>query len=108
MSPRHRDGHSSSHVTASSLRALASVGFQPVGVVVGNSTTHIARPVGVGLDSRVSTFSRSFWGDRGAEDRKRSARNKLGGWARLREILPIWRRTRAPTLPAGEHSRDSG
>jgi hypothetical protein len=55
----------SAQVTASSLRALTAVGFQPVGVVFGNSMTHIARPIAVGIDSRLSTFARGFRGDRG-------------------------------------------
>jgi len=41
------------------------VGFRPVGVVLGNSTAHIARPIGVGIDSRLSTFARGFRGDTG-------------------------------------------
>jgi hypothetical protein len=62
--PSRRAAHST-QVTASSLRALTAVGFQPVGVVFGNSTTHIARPIGVSIDSRLSTFARGFRGDRG-------------------------------------------
>jgi hypothetical protein len=57
--------HASSHVAASSLRALSSVGFHPVGVVIGNSATHIARPLSLGAGNRLSTFSRSFSGDAG-------------------------------------------
>jgi uncharacterized protein YbjQ (UPF0145 family) len=64
MSTR-REAFMSTHLTASSLRALTAVGFRPVGVVLGNSTTHIARPIGVGLDSRLSTLVRGFRGDRG-------------------------------------------
>jgi hypothetical protein len=65
----NRAGHgperTSTHSSAASVRMLASVGFQPVGVVIGNSTTHIARPAALGAQSRLSTLSRSFTGDRG-------------------------------------------
>jgi uncharacterized protein YbjQ (UPF0145 family) len=41
------------------------VGFHPVGVVIGNSSTHIARPLTLGAGNRLNTFSRSFSGDVG-------------------------------------------
>jgi len=55
----------SSEVTASSLRALTSVGFVPLGVVIGNSTTHIARAMSAGGESRISNAARSFASDDG-------------------------------------------
>jgi Putative heavy-metal-binding len=55
----------SSHVSASSVRALIGVGFHPVGVVIGNSSIHIARPVALGTKSRLNTMARSFQGDAG-------------------------------------------
>jgi hypothetical protein len=63
--PEREATRRSSHVSASSVRTLSAVGFQPVGVVIGNSTTHIARPMTLGAESRLSTFSRSFGGDAG-------------------------------------------
>jgi hypothetical protein len=48
------------------VRALSTVGFQPVGVVIGNSATHIARPMALAAGNRLNTFSRSFSGDAGA------------------------------------------
>ncbi len=44
----------SQHVSAASLRALGPAGFIPCGVVFGNSTMHIARPVAIGVQSRLS------------------------------------------------------
>jgi hypothetical protein len=44
---------------------LSSVGFNPVGVVIGNSAAHIARPLTLGAGNRLNTFSRSFSGDVG-------------------------------------------
>jgi uncharacterized protein YbjQ (UPF0145 family) len=64
-SPNGDDLRTSSHVSASSLRALSSIGFHPVGVVIGNSATHIARPLTLGAGNRLNTFSRSFSGDVG-------------------------------------------
>jgi uncharacterized protein YbjQ (UPF0145 family) len=60
-----RSEHRSPHVTASSIRALTSVGFHPVGVVLGNSSMHIARPLAIRAGNRLSTFVRSFRGDGG-------------------------------------------
>jgi uncharacterized protein YbjQ (UPF0145 family) len=59
--------HTSPHVAASSVRALTSVGFHPVGVVLGNSSMHIARPLAVRAGNRLSTSIRSFRGDEGDE-----------------------------------------
>jgi hypothetical protein len=84
------DLRTSSHVSASSLRALSSVGFFPVGVVIGNSATHIARPLTLGAGNRLNTFSRSFSGDVGdvlppaiqrAQDGNGGARGGGGGGA---------------------------
>jgi len=50
----------SSEVTASSLRALNSIGFIPLGVVIGNSTTHVARVMSSGAKSRISNAARGF------------------------------------------------
>jgi uncharacterized protein YbjQ (UPF0145 family) len=66
MRGRSRDVRRSSEVSSASLRALTSVGFFPVGVVIGNSTTHIARPLSIGADSRVSSALRGFAGDDGS------------------------------------------
>ena len=89
-SPNGDDLRTSSHVSASSLRALSSVGFHPVGVVIGNSATHIARPLTLGAGNRLNTFSRSFSGDVGdvlppaiqrAQDGNEGTRGVGGGGA---------------------------
>jgi hypothetical protein len=47
------------------VRALSTVGFHPVGVVIGNSAIHIARPMALAAGNRLNTFNRSFSGDTG-------------------------------------------
>jgi len=63
VSGRPGEIRSSSQASAASLRALVSVGFVPAGVVFGNSTTHIARPLAVRAESRASSLTRGFAGD---------------------------------------------
>ncbi len=53
----------SQHVSAASLRALGPAGFIPCGVVFGNSAMHIARPVAIGVQSRLSAAWRGWEGD---------------------------------------------
>jgi hypothetical protein len=53
----------SPHVSAASMRALTSAGFAPVGVVFGNSTVHLARPMSLGTESRFTGAWRGFRGD---------------------------------------------
>jgi hypothetical protein len=62
------------------------VGFQPVGVVIGNSAVHIARPLTLGAGNRLNTLSRSFSGDVGevlppAIQRSQSGEGGTGGGA---------------------------
>ncbi len=66
--PDTRQGHgpetkTSTHVSAASLRALASAGFSPLGVVFGNTSVHVARPVALGAKSRLTGFGRGWSGD---------------------------------------------
>ena len=74
MSPKTK---TSSHVSAASLRALTSAGFSSLGVVFGNASVHLARPVGLGTESRLTGAWRGFGGDR-PEDVPSSIRTAQG------------------------------
>jgi uncharacterized protein YbjQ (UPF0145 family) len=50
-------------VSAAALRALSLAGFSPLGVVFGNASVHLARPVTLGAKSRLTAFGRGWSGD---------------------------------------------
>ena len=68
----------SSHVSAASMSALTSAGFSPIGVVFGNSTVHLARPMSLGTESRLTGAWRGFGGD--SPDQVPSAIRSAQGW----------------------------
>ena len=59
--------------------ALSAAGFTPLGVVFGNASVHLARPVTLGAESRVTGAWRGFGGDQPEE--VPSSIRTAQGWA---------------------------